>query len=172
MSFVGLARAAGAHMGDVGGELGQHRPRALDRRGRATQHEGELTLERSRGAARQWRIDPRHAGLLLQPGGHSGGRPGIDARHVDQQGVRSCGANDPVGAEDDALDDLGNVQAGDHVVDLAGERRGRGCGNSSSGYQRRDLVGMGIAQPKPVAAFQEPRRDGRTHDADPDNADT
>ena len=84
----GLPGAVAAHMGDVGGELAQHRPRALDRRRGAAQHEGEPALAGGRSAPRQRGVDPGHAGLGLEPRGHDGGRLRIDARHVDQQLAR------------------------------------------------------------------------------------
>ena len=110
-------------MGDVGGELAQHRPRALGSRHGAPQHEGESALEGGRSAPRQRGVDPGHAGLGLEPRGHDGGGLGVDAAHVDQELARSGPGGNAVGPKDDALDDLGGVEAGDHVVDLARECR-------------------------------------------------
>jgi len=147
-----LARAHRAHMRDPLPHGQQHRAHPLDIRGGTASHDRQAAGLGALGTAGYRSVDPTHARIAGQGGGHLPGRRRLQARQVQQQLARPGAFGDPAGAEDHLAHHLGIGQARQHQVGLVAELRWRGNLSRPGGYQWRALARVAVPYHQRIAS--------------------
>ena len=158
-------RAHSRHARGVGAHDREH---ALERRLGAAGHDRQPALARETRAARNRRIDPRHAGAALELRGHLRRRDRHGRRVIDQNGTGARRFGNAARAQHHVPDRRGIEHADENDVRIGRELGRVSSLRGASFHEAPEHLGLAVPHRQPVAGSQQHLGHGAPHQAEPD----
>ena len=162
-----LPGAGGPLMNDRPAEAGKERLPALERVAIAADHDREPRLARTDVAARDWRVERRHAARPCRVVDVARERR-LARRHVDQHAAGSGAGEHAVATEHDLTHVAGCADHREHDVGRGSDRARRVCPDGVAREQRLGAGTRAREHRQPISACEQMAAQRRPHEAGAD----